>query len=79
MITLPIAESGIDYETYNETIYFGSCDTKKCVNINIIDDQIVEKHEYFEVKLMTNTPDLKLNPMVGRVQIYDNESKNPTM
>ena len=74
--SLSTAVSGEDYNAYNGTIYFGSCDTRKCVNITIIDDLIVENVECFQVMLNMNTSDLELNPMIGRVHIYSDESKN---
>lgn len=46
------------------------------MNITIIDDLIVEKVEHFQVMLNISTADVELNPMIGRVQIYSDESKN---
>ena len=49
------------------------------MNITIINDDIVEKYEYFEVKLMTDAPKVELSRPNGRVRIYSDESKNPAM
>ena len=49
------------------------------MNITIINDDIVEKFEYFEVKLMTNAPKVELSRPNGTVRIYSDESKNPAM
>lgn len=71
------AVSGEDYKAYNGTIQFGKCDARKCVNIAIINDLIVEKLEYFKVILNMNTSGLELSPMAGTVRIYSDERKNP--
>ena len=49
------------------------------MNITIINDTIVERYEYFKVKVMTDTPKVDINRLSGRVRIYSNESKNPVM
>ena len=49
------------------------------MNITIINDDIVEKYEHFEVKLMTDAPKVELSRPNGIVGIYSNESKNPAM
>ena len=49
------------------------------MNITIINDDIVEKFEYFEVKLMTDAPKVELSQPNGRVRITSDESKNPAM
>ena len=74
-----IIEAAIDYYTCNEKIQFDKCDTRKCVNITIINDDIVEKYEHFEIKLMTYAPKVNINRPRATVRIVSNESKNPAM
>ena len=49
------------------------------MNITIINDDIVEKYEHFEVKLMTDAPKVELSQTNGTVRIFSDESKNPAM
>ena len=49
------------------------------MNITIINDDIVEKFEYFEVKLMTDAPKVELSRPNGTVRINSDESKNRAM
>lgn len=75
--------SGLDYWTFNDIIHFDRCATQKCVNITVIDDDIVEKVEHFLLKLALETPGLSdiidLSPMAGRVRIISEECKNLTV
>ena len=79
MTKFSITEAGKDYIAYDNKIQFDKCDREKCVNITIIDDLIVEKYEYFEVKLATDAPRVNLSQPNATVRIYSNESKNSAM
>ena len=76
------AVSGLDYVPLDSTITFGACENRKCVNISIIDDQKVEKAEYFHIKLL-RSPGLRegviFNQIDGQIWIYSQDSKNPTV
>ena len=78
-IFLLIAVSGLDYVPLDSAIAFGACDNRKCVNISIVDDQKVEKAEYFHIKLL-RPPGLRegvtLNPIDGQIRIYSQDSTN---
>ena len=66
----------IDYVSVSEILAFGSCDTRQCTEISIVDDMIVELTESFFVTL-ERTPDLDsritLDPVDG--EITDNDGK----
>ena len=79
MTKFSITEAGKDYIAYDDAIRFDKCDKEKCVNITIINDDIVEKYEYFEVKLATDAPRVNLSRPNGEVRIYSDESKDSAM
>ena len=49
------------------------------MNITIINDDIVEKQEHFEVKVMTDSPKVNISRPRATVHIFSDESKNPAM
>ena len=67
----------IDYESLNVTLMFGTCQTKQCVNVTIVDDVEDEPDESFFYTL-TRPPGgldsrITLNPTLGEILIRDNE------
>ena len=57
---------------------FDSCDKKSCVNISIVDDDVIEDTESFSV-LLAETPGLDvritLDPVEAEIEIIDNDSE----
>ena len=57
---------------------FGACDRRHCVNVSIVDDDVLEMTESFTVTL-ERTPGLndriKLNPVDGVIEIPDNDGE----
>ena len=67
-----------DYETLSTTLMFAACETRRCVNVAIMEDILVESIETFGVTL-ERTPDLDrnitLNPVTEEIEIIDNDCK----
>ena len=58
----------------NVTLMFGACETRRCVNMEITDDQSPEQDESFSFHLTgTSDPRIELNPVYGLVDIVDND------
>lgn len=79
---LPNAVSGLDYVGLDVTITFGACDTRKCVNIRIIDDHNVEKAEYFLIKLIRTlglSEAVTLSQTNAQIWIYSEDGKKQYM
>ena len=66
----------MDYGSLNVIVMFDSCDTKKCVNVPIVDDLQVEPVENLTYHL-DRTPGLDssilLDPVNGVIEIVDND------
>ena len=66
----------MDYGSLNVIVMFDSCDTKKCVNVPIVDDLQVEPVENLTYHL-DRTPCLDssilLDPVNGEIEIVDND------
>ena len=65
-----------DYDPVSTTLAFGACDIRRCVEISIVDDVIVELTEPFFVTLeRTSGLDsrIMLNPVYTKVDITDND------
>ena len=68
----------MDYHAaVREMVDFESCDKRKCVNIEIEDDDIFENTEFFDLILEGNglSDRIRLEPVDGVVEIIDNECK----
>ena len=65
----------MDYMGQNNILSFAACETKRCVNVAIVDDLLVEPIEFFHYAL-ERTPNLdtriSLTPVDGRLEIVDN-------
>ena len=66
----------MDYGAPSLILMFGSCETRSCVNVDIVDDLVDEPVELFRVTLnRTNGLDsrISLNPVDGQIEIIDND------
>ena len=71
-------ESTMDYGPLNELLMFYACETRKCVNVTITDDEFDEFDESFPYHLRRTTsldPRIELDPVDGRIEIVDNDGK----
>ena len=68
----------MDYGNISTILMFDSCDKKSCVNISIVDDDVIEDTESFSV-LLAETPGLDvritLDPVEAEIEIIDNGSE----
>ena len=66
-----------DYGAVSSFLRFNSCQNRSCVNVSITNDMVVENSESFSITL-ERTDDLDssiiLNPVVGEIEITDNDS-----
>ena len=66
----------MDYRELNTILSFAACETRRCVNVTIVDDLVDEPIERFAYTL-ERTPGLdmriRLDPVDGVVQINDND------
>lgn len=68
----------MDYAELVETLMFGACETRKCVNVTIRDDMVAESDEIFTYQLRRTTdldPRIALDPVNGQIEIADNDSE----
>ena len=69
-------ESPMDYGAAVDTIVqFNECERRSCINITIVDDEVPENTEYFNLNLERNRlhERIQLDPTDGLVQITDND------
>ena len=69
-------ESPMDYGTAVKTVVqFDECERRSCINIPIVDDEVPENTEYFNLTLERNGlhERIQLHPVDGVVQITDND------
>ena len=68
----------MDYLELNSILSFYACETRRCVNVTIVDDLVDEPLEYFNFTL-ERTPDLdtriSLFLVDGQIAIIDNDGK----
>ena len=66
----------MDYIGLSTILSFPACETKQCVNVTIVDDEVLENVELFDVTL-ERTPGLdmriRLDPVDGVVEIIDDD------
>ena len=69
-------ESPMDYVDFHTTLTFAPCQRRSCVNVSIVDDDVLELTESFSITL-ERTPGLddriELGPVDGEVQINDSD------
>ena len=76
-VTFP-TESTMDYGPLNELLMFYACETRKCVNVTVIDDVVDELDEFFTYHLRRTTSldtRIELDPVDGRIEIVDNDGE----
>jgi hypothetical protein len=70
--TLPgSALAGLDYTSVVETLMFDATNTRRCLDVPITDDDVLENDEDFLVELTTPEPDVNLMPDIGVITIED--------
>ena len=68
--------SPMDYQLSSTILAFGACDTRLCVEIPIVDDEVVEWTESFTVTLERRSDlnsRITLDPVDGVVEIIDSD------
>lgn len=70
-VALFYIEAPMDYDGLPINVTFDSC--RKCVNLTIEDDSVLEKTETFSITLTTNDSQLTLEPDKADVSISDSE------
>ena len=66
----------MDYDSISEILAFGSCATRQCTEIPIVDDMMVELTESFFVTLERTTgldSRITLDPVDGEIEIIDDD------
>ena len=69
-------EIGTDYRALNLIVTFPACGIRRCVDVIIFDDSLIESEEYFMYSLRrTSNLDSRINIIGanGRVSIRDND------
>ena len=68
----------MDYGALGVTLVFEACDTRKCVNISITDDEVDESDESFTYHLRRTSllgSRIDLDQVDGKIEIIDNDGK----
>ena len=71
-----LTESGMDYDGINVILLFAACQRRSCVNVTIIDDEMLENTESFNFTLERTTglsDRITLDPVDGVVEIIDDD------
>ena len=60
---------------FNTTVQFNECEQSSCINITIMDDDVLENTEFFNLTLERNGlhERIQLDPVDGLVQITNND------
>ena len=78
MILSSSAVDPMDYLELNNILSFAACETRRCVNVAIVDDLVDEPDELFHYTL-ERTPGLEsqisLAPVDGRVEVDGGDGK----
>ena len=65
-----------DYDSVDVILPFARCEMRRCTDVLIVDDEILENPERLNIHL-ERTPDLNsrimLNPVEGEIEILDND------
>ena len=62
----------MDYGPLDVVLIFEACETRKCVNVSILDDFVEEPEEFFTYHLMRTpylNPRIQLEPATGKIVI----------
>ena len=72
--------SPMDYSGFSMTLTFDTCETRRCVNVNIVDDLVDEPDEVFDYILGPLPAGLDsritIRPDMGEIVITDNDGKH---
>ena len=65
----------MDYGAVSTFLMFDSCETQQCSNITITNDVRLENTESFSITLLraTDTNNITLDPVVGEIEITDDD------
>ena len=67
-------EAPIDYGGIATRLMFGSCETRACISVTIVNDSFVEGTEHFKASLgrtASLNPRIAIDPDIARVEIAD--------
>ena len=73
-----IIVSPMDYEGLSVLLAFAACETRQCVNVNIVDDFEIEQNEnlfYTLERAPGLNPNIQLDLTQGEILINDNDGK----
>ena len=73
-----IIVSPMDYEGLSVLLAFSACETRQCVNVNIVDDFEIEQNEnlfYTLERAPGLNPNIQLDLTQGEILIVDNDGK----
>ena len=73
-----IIVSPMDYEGLSVLLEFAACETRQCVNVNIVDDFKIEQNEnlFYAIERAPGlNPTIGLDPTPGEIVIVDNDGK----
>ena len=71
-----IATAGLDYSSVFLSVFFANSSVSHCVNIVILDDNIVEGFDTFSIVLSSSTRGVVLSPNATLVTIVDDPGEN---
>ena len=60
-----------DYDAVTVQLTFDAVNDRRCVDVTIVDDSIVENTENFFGNLMTLDPGVRLSPDRAEIQIFE--------
>lgn len=66
----------VDYNNISETVNFYGCQRQHCVDIAIVDDEVLENTESFSITLLPTydfDSAITIEPAVGQIMIRDND------
>ena len=66
----------MDYVDFHTTLTFAPCQMRSCVNVSIVDDDVLELTESFSITLERTLgldDRIDLDPFDGEVEITDND------
>ena len=72
----PATVNPMDYLELNTTLSFATCETRRCMNVTIVDDLVDEPLEFFNYTLERTSGlemRISLDPIDGLISITDND------
>lgn len=73
-ITFNFTENSLDYEGVTVLLNFGSCETRVCISVTIVNDSTAEGIEHFSASLERTAnldPRITIDPDFAKVEITD--------